>query len=484
MLQPSGLMRRHRLKLVSTSKVCDLKLREARQSAAEAFGEGDAMAVPPAAVQAAQAEIAEGVRRAAGSPAMLAVSRIEPLASTDLAVPAASSSNSSTAVSPVDRVTASLAAAAAAASAAAQGVYSAAAPYTGGSGPGCLLAGFLMLQVRQHRLRRPHCLRRRLMLYLPVAPLLMRAFPHLPPAAGPFANNITTFTASVTASLPLQSVAQQLQSAAAVGHSSAIATVATVSAALESTWGVRCAAGLSGVQGGSGQIGDTGLGMSACTAAAAALLLPQPASACLSCVLPRAAASDAHPPLPAPPLPACRRPGGARAKECQSPAEWFIADDPSSHTRFFVIQGSDNLDHWRVNLTFDPVPWEDAALGIKVGGWHRMACVLGVVHIGIGMRGWGGEAFVLVGQVAACLCCIRSRLSHRLASNAKANPVWRAKWSSALPDPARLLLPSRWRRCTAGCMRPRRCCTISSSRWCRTTWPPRPLQRWARRHGC
>lgn len=32
-----------------------------------------------------------------------------------------------------------------------------------------------------------------------------------------------------------------------------------------------------------------------------------------------------------------------------------------------VLQGSDNLDHWRVNLTFDPVPFEDPALGIKVG---------------------------------------------------------------------------------------------------------------------
>jgi hypothetical protein len=32
------------------------------------------------------------------------------------------------------------------------------------------------------------------------------------------------------------------------------------------------------------------------------------------------------------------------------------------------LQGSDNVDHWRVNLTFDPVPFEDAALGVRV---HR-----------------------------------------------------------------------------------------------------------------
>jgi hypothetical protein len=34
--------------------------------------------------------------------------------------------------------------------------------------------------------------------------------------------------------------------------------------------------------------------------------------------------------------------------------------------RLVAAQGSDNLDHWRVNLTFDPVPFE--GLGIKV---HR-----------------------------------------------------------------------------------------------------------------
>lgn len=66
--------------------------------------------------------------------------------------------------------------------------------------------------------------------------------PRNPRRAGPLANNITTFTAGVAASLPVRGVAAQLQSAAAVGHSSAIATVATVSAALESTWGRdRCA---------------------------------------------------------------------------------------------------------------------------------------------------------------------------------------------------------------------------------------------------
>ena len=49
-----------------------------------------------------------------------------------------------------------------------------------------------------------------------------------------------------------------------------------------------------------------------------------------------------------------------------NPTEWYVADDPVSATRYFVIQGSDSLDHWRVNLTFDPVTFEDPALGVKV----------------------------------------------------------------------------------------------------------------------
>jgi len=49
-----------------------------------------------------------------------------------------------------------------------------------------------------------------------------------------------------------------------------------------------------------------------------------------------------------------------------SPVEWFVADEPETHTRYFVIQGSDNFDHWKVNLTFDPMVFEDPALGVKV----------------------------------------------------------------------------------------------------------------------
>lgn len=55
-------------------------------------------------------------------------------------------------------------------------------------------------------------------------------------------------------------------------------------------------------------------------------------------------------------------------KESQAadPTQWFVCDDPVSHTRYFVIQGSETIDHWRVNLSFDPVVFEDKSLGVKV----------------------------------------------------------------------------------------------------------------------
>ena len=52
----------------------------------------------------------------------------------------------------------------------------------------------------------------------------------------------------------------------------------------------------------------------------------------------------------------------------KAPTEWFVADDDERLLRYFVIQGSDSIDCWRANLTFDPVPFENPALGISV---HR-----------------------------------------------------------------------------------------------------------------
>eukprot|EP01018_Ginkgo_biloba_P027437 Gb_40072 [translate_table: standard] len=52
----------------------------------------------------------------------------------------------------------------------------------------------------------------------------------------------------------------------------------------------------------------------------------------------------------------------AVAKDLQSihssPCEWFICDDESSHTRYFVIQGSESLASWQANLLFEPIQFE------------------------------------------------------------------------------------------------------------------------------
>ncbi|KAK4476349.1 hypothetical protein RD792_015498, partial [Penstemon davidsonii] len=50
------------------------------------------------------------------------------------------------------------------------------------------------------------------------------------------------------------------------------------------------------------------------------------------------------------------------AKDLQSlhssPCEWFVCDDSSIYTRYFVIQGSDSLASWQANLFFEPTKFE------------------------------------------------------------------------------------------------------------------------------
>ncbi|XP_010556704.1 PREDICTED: uncharacterized protein LOC104825945 [Tarenaya hassleriana] len=41
-----------------------------------------------------------------------------------------------------------------------------------------------------------------------------------------------------------------------------------------------------------------------------------------------------------------------------SPCDWFICDDDHSHTRFFVIQGSESLASWQANLLIEPIEFE------------------------------------------------------------------------------------------------------------------------------
>ncbi len=59
--------------------------------------------------------------------------------------------------------------------------------------------------------------------------------------------------------------------------------------------------------------------------------------------------------------------GSAPAPEWQD-----LHPPPKLHT-----QGSDTIDHWKLNLTFDPVPFENPALGIKVRAGTRVLGFLG-----------------------------------------------------------------------------------------------------------
>ena len=59
------------------------------------------------------------------------------------------------------------------------------------------------------------------------------------------------------------------------------------------------------------------------------------------------------------------------------PCAWYVADDHPHDVRYFVIQGSDNVDHWKLNLTFDPVQFESPELGLKAHrGVYEAACTL------------------------------------------------------------------------------------------------------------
>ncbi|KAJ8444721.1 hypothetical protein Cgig2_030395 [Carnegiea gigantea] len=52
------------------------------------------------------------------------------------------------------------------------------------------------------------------------------------------------------------------------------------------------------------------------------------------------------------------------AKELQSlhssPCEWFICDDPCTHVRYFVTQGTESLAAWQANLFFEPATFENS----------------------------------------------------------------------------------------------------------------------------
>jgi hypothetical protein len=91
----------------------------------------------------------------------------------------------------------------------------------------------------------------------------------------------------------------------------------------------------------------------------------------------------------------------AAAGEAFWPAHWFVADDASSSTRYVLVQGSVTVEHWRINLQIDPVPFEDEALGIKVHrGMYQAANQLWVAPLPL----------LLAGPAAGRTACARQPL--------------------------------------------------------------------------
>ena len=109
------------------------------------------------------------------------------------------------------------------------------------------------------------------------------------------------------------------------------------------------------------------------------------------------------------------------------PCEWFVADEESSKTRVFVIQGSDSAASWRSNLAFDPVVFEDPQLNTKVHrGVYEAACALYDTlspliddHLGAHRRGSARLAFTghsLGGSLATLMLLMLSHRRPELAS--------------------------------------------------------------------
>ena len=246
---------------VTTSLACDAGLRAARRSAQDIFHEADAMAADPALVaeldrrpEPVAAGPAPGIAAAAAAPVALAAGAaaaaprpdgdfakfaeappaLPPMAGADLASMALASSM--------------LRAAAAGGSTAGSGSAApGAAGDSSGSGSHAPPTPAAAADLVASSLANAAAAAANVAASLYTAAAARAA--HAAHAAAPLANNIQSFTLrkgsellSATSTLPpVRSVAAQLQAAAAAGHSTAVATVAAVSAALDSARGQhRC----------------------------------------------------------------------------------------------------------------------------------------------------------------------------------------------------------------------------------------------------
>ena len=170
-----------------------------------------------------------------------------------------------------------------------------------------------------------------------VAASLQSAFGAAAAVASSLTAPLASWGSAAAHTLPMQAVTHQLQGAAAAGQSTAVATMATVrrSAQLPPLCcSAHCqlpvpAGRLAGQQAASSQA-------AACSTSA----LPERRERGADAVAVQVGAAvdsawsqdDALD-------------KAARAK-ATSPTQWYVADNLADHTRFFVIQGSETLDHW------------------------------------------------------------------------------------------------------------------------------------------
>ncbi|KIY97223.1 hypothetical protein MNEG_10738 [Monoraphidium neglectum] len=170
---------------------------------------------------------------------------------------------------------------------------------------------------------------------------------------------------------PADLVAAKLGEAAAAASAAALAPLAPLASAASAA----SAAALAPLASAAGSLYAGGLGL------VSSRLLPTAAQLPLPLPLPERLAGAAIAGIAGMEV-AASHPNGGEVKAASTspaacPSEWFVADDPRGHTRYFVIQGSDSLDHWKTNLMFEPVPFEGEELGIKVHrGAYEAACAL------------------------------------------------------------------------------------------------------------
>jgi len=103
------------------------------------------------------------------------------------------------------------------------------------------------------------------------------------------------------------------------------------------------------------------------------------------------------------------------------PCEWFIADHPTEPVRYISLQGSDSVDHWVTNLSFEPIDFEGGDLKVKIhAGIYKAAQKLEsqlfpAMEEHIARHGRARAKFVFTGHSlgGAIACALVMMLVHR-----------------------------------------------------------------------